>query len=725
MRLAPPRPGARLRTRRALGATAALLTLFVGMLPALPSAPAAAAAPGATAAAVSATAGGLADETAAPDDGGPSVTLRELAPAVTRPGDTLTVTASVTNPTDTVLVGAEVTLWLNWKRIYSRSDLAAWADGEPARSGSPQERVVVEDLEPGQTREVTLSVPVDGLGFAGAPRGPRELALTLRAGSTTLSTVHSFFLWDPAAQPSADEAPVRLSLLAPVTGPPVDPADPLSTQHLAGPTAPGGPLARVLAAVGSAEAVTGLRGALALAVDPALVAAALTSDDTPVVAWADDMASIGERTEVHPLPPYDPDLGALARAGLAEPALLAATTAPLADDWTVPASWGGPLAWPAGTDAPDLATLAAARAAGLGTAVVPGGLAPRRGTETGLAQLNLPSGPVTALVADPPITRALTAGTDLAGGSLASSPAEMIQRLLAETAVISAQAAGDVPHVLATLPRGWAPDLGALDAALDALTASGWVQLAPVGDLLAGPVPDVARQPLPESAPQDGELDAESVRRLEEARAGVQTLVGAVAEPEALLEQVGPGLVAPTSVAWREDPETRPGAVNAAVAAANQVRRGLSVSVNTEATLISAQGSLPITVRNDLPSDATVTVSLRPDDSRLVVDERPQATIPAGTEVRVQVPVSALASGDVTVEVRLLTADGTVAAEPVSMQLRVRAGWETVGTAVIAGVVALLFVAGIWRTVRRGRSSRRTTDDALVDPVIAAEIGRQ
>lgn len=727
------RAAVRRRTRRAVAA-AALLLVLVLVAAVLPLGPAlgAAAAPGVAAALGSGTPAGraLAGETTTAD-GGPALTLRELSPAVTRPGDELTVVASVTNTTDTVLEGAEVTLWVNWKRILARSALDAWARGDVERTATPQGRVALDPLQPGQTREVTLSVPIDALGFAGATRGPRELALTLRDGSTVLSAVRTFFLWDPAEQQAPDAAPVRLSLLAPVTGTPVDPADPLATDGLAGPTAPGGPLARTLAAVGTAEAATGLRGSLALAVDPALVATGLVSEDPQVAAWAGAVAELGERTDVRPLPAYDPDLAALARADLDEASLTAATTAPLAGSWSVPSTWGAPLAWPGGAAALDLVTLGAAATAGLPAVVVPAGLAPSRGTETGIARVTTPAGDITALVADPPVTRALTAGTDLAAGTDPSagvpalSRVEMVQRLLAETAVVADQANGAEPHLLATLPRGWSPDVEALHVALAALSASGWVRITPITDLLAATVPAVERVPLPGSAPQDGELDPESVRRLRVARTAVQTLASVTAEPEAVLAEADPGLAAPTSVAWRGDPAGRAAAVDAAVDGADQLLSGLSVSVNTAATLISAQGSLPVTVRNDLPTDATVTVALRPDDPRLVVDERPTATIPASSEQRVQVPVRALASGDVSVEVRLLTADGTSVAEPVLMHLRVRAGWETVGTAVIAGAVALLFVAGIWRTIRRGRSARRTTDDALVDPVIAADLGRQ
>jgi hypothetical protein len=82
------------------------------------------------------------------------------------------------------------------------------------------------------------------------------------------------------------------------------------------------------------------------------------------------------------------------------------------------------------------------------------------------------------------------------------------------------------------------------------------------------------------------------------------------------------------------------------------------------------------------------------------------------------VPVRAIASGDVAVAVELLTPSGDVIGQPTAFDLQIRAGWENVGTALAAGGVALMLVAGIWRTVRRGKSDKRSTAKSLPNPPI-------
>ena len=68
-----------------------------------------------------------------------------------------------------------------------------------------------------------------------------------------------------------------------------------------------------------------------------------------------------------------------------------------------------------------------------------------------------------------------------------------------------------------------------------------------------------------------------------------------------------------------------------------------------------------------------------------------------------RIPITAVANGNVNVEVHVLPdAEGRDLAEPATFAVRVRADWETIGTAVVAGLLAIAFVIGLIRTIRRG-----------------------
>jgi hypothetical protein len=377
---------------------------------------------------------------------------------------------------------------------------------------------------------------------------------------------------------------------------------------------------------------------------------------------------------------------------------------------------------------PDVETLAAARIAGAEHVVVEGGLRTEDDeAATGLARVGTPSGDVSAVVADPRLSAVVAAATtatdpaDPAGRT--RSTAEAAQRLLAETAVMASEAGaqsvtqaptdGEPVHVVVTLPRGWDPDPAAVTELLTTLEAGGWVDVVPLSELLGRTPPDVEREPLPDSEPAEEELRPAQVRALADARRAVEAYASVAAEPATLAGGVEVALSAPLSLVYRSEPEAREAAAQQAVARAQQLRGGLSVVPRADVALLSASGDLPVRVRNDLPVDATVTVVLRPDDPRLVVETRPTVVVPAGRSVDVPVHVRAIGSGDIDVRVEVLAPSGAPVLEPTTFSVRVRAGWETVGTAVVAAAIGLLFVAGIWRTVRRGRSARRTTGETV------------
>ncbi|WP_186004556.1 DUF6049 family protein [Isoptericola variabilis] len=656
---------------------------------------------------------------------GVTVELVSSTPTVAGPGDTVRVTVRVTNEGPEPVEDLDVDLGAGWRPVTSREALARWADEESNRTaGTRQATETVEAVPPGGSADVTLEMDVDAdLQLrSDAPWGPRQMSVAVRDAEGTADVLHTFFLFDPVdgTGPASPPAEIRLSVLAPVTGPPLDPADPEA--YAAGVdvlTAPGGGLAGTL----DLAVPDGGGPAVSLAVDPAVVATAASSDDTETLAWADAISgtgtSAGPAPDVVTLPALDPDLGALAHAGLSDDGIAAAANPELGvGGWEPPSAWSTSLAWPVG--APDVETLGAARAAGADHVLVPDGLETRGGTAaTALARVETPRGPVSAVVADPSLSTALAAAaTRGAGPTLADA-----RRLLADTAVLANQAAarvlaqggpdGEPVHVVAAMPRDWAPDPAAMRSLLEELEASGWVDVVPFTDLLDRPAPRVEGEPLPGSEPDAAELDPATVRRLADARAAVDAYASVAAEPATLAGGIDAALTAPLAVAYRSAPDARGTAVESALARADELRAGLSVVPRGTPTLISDTGDLPVRVRNDLPVDATVTVVLRPDDPRLVVEDRPTVVVPAESAVDVPVRVRAIGSGDVGIRVEVLAPSGTPVLQPTSFEVRVRAGWETVGTAVVAAAIGLLFVGGIWRTVRRGRSARRTTGERV------------
>jgi hypothetical protein len=732
------------RSARLLVALVALLVLTVGVV--LGGAVAAA---GVTASTSTSTS----TSTAAETEDAVTLEVSSLQPTVLGPGDTLTVTARITNGTAETLGSPVVSLGIDRRVLSTRSALESWTTiGLDGRLGV---RVTGDDLgaplAPGATVETTLTVPVAELDLhAGSDWGPRGISLTVSDGGARQAVQRTFVLWEP----SGEVTPLRLSVVAAMTGPPVDPDPRAYDDALSAAVATDGHLGRLLAATGGAPEV-------AWVADPALLAAATGAGDPAVNAWADAVSTAAAGRSAFALRAYDPDVAAFAHAGLALPEgtpLPAApdpTTEDLSTDGDTTATDGTPggtgsaadptagwrtdLAWP-GDAVPDLPTTTLAAASGATATVVgPGGLVPDESltyTPSGVAEVATAAGPVRALVADAVLTALLSAGD--------GSGVTATQRILAETAVIARERPAEPRHVVVALPRSWEAEPALFTARLDALRAAAWVDLAPVDELLASAPPAVERTPLPDDGAGEGEITAAQLRALDRSRTDLAAFATVAADPATITRPLEPGFVTPTAVAFRAAQPSRVLAVQHAEQRSAAVRGTLSVETRAPFLFVAEEEDLPVRVRSTLEQDATVEVVLRPDDPRLRAPERRTVTIPAATrdadgdlvaaETSVGVPVEAFGSGNVTVEVELVSAaqPQVRVAEPQEFVVRVRADWESVGTVVVAVLLALALVAGIWRTVRRGRSPRRlagaTVDQPAPpaqDPTPTAQAARQ
>ncbi|MFJ4233812.1 DUF6049 family protein [Cellulosimicrobium cellulans] len=744
------------RSAHLLGTLVALLVLTVGVV--LGGANAAFGVTASTTTRTSTSAStSTSTSTAAETEDAVTLEVSSLQPTVLGPGDTLTVTARVTNGTAETLGSPVVALGIDRRVLSTRSALESWTTiGLDGRVGV---RVTGEDLgalAPGATAETTLTVPVAELDLhAGSDWGPRGISLTVSDGGARQAVQRTFVLWEP----SGEVTPLRLSVVAALTGPPVDPDPQAYDDALSAAVATDGRLGRLLAATGSAPEV-------AWVADPALLAAATGAGDPAVNAWADAVSAAAAGRSAFALRAYDPDVAAFAHAGLALPegTPLPAATEPTTEDPTTDdetlgeatdgeatdgdateddaaatdetpdaaadptASWRTDLAWP-GDAVPDLATTTLAAASGATATVVgPGGLVPDESltyTPSGVAEIATTAGPVKALVADAVLTALLSAGD--------GSGVTATQRILAETAVIARERPAEQRHVVIALPRSWEAEPTLFTARLDALRAAPWVDLAPVDDLLASAPPAVERTTLPDDVVGEGEITVAQLRALDRSRADLAAFATVATDPATITRPLEPGFVTPTAVAFRAAQPSRVLAVQHAEQRSAAVRGTLSVETRAPFLFVAEQEDLPVRVRSTLEQEATVEVVLRPDDPRLRAPERRTVTIPAATrdadgdlvaaETSVGVPVEGFGSGNVTVEVELVSAaqPQVRVAEPQEFVVRVRADWESVGTVVVAVLLVLALVAGIWRTVRRGRSPRRLAGATVDQPAPPAQ----
>ncbi|NCT92672.1 hypothetical protein GXB85_17190 [Cellulomonas sp. APG4] len=683
------------------------------------------------------------------------VRITAVTPQVLDAGEDLTVRVELRNTGDVPVTAPRTALHLDSGSFISRSSLDRWRTAAPdARTGPAR----VEDasdvpLPPGATRTVQLTLPADrtGLGPAWEDWGAHGIAVTVvdeaDPARTRLGSARSFMLWFPRDEVT----PTRVSVLVPVVGGTPDTDGTTDVEELADLTAPDGRLAAVLEATATHKDVTWLLDP-SLAEVPATAAGGVgdaaddgegstgedgevgTSEDATVVdAWVADLlrGTIGRDV---PLLPYgDADLTALAHAGEPDVLTLARERArDVAEGTELPDTASAALALPA-ESLPDLVTAGFAQAGSPHAVVVgPGELLPPGAltyTPSGRTSVSTAAGDVTVLVPDERLSTAVRAGgfqvgEDRPDGDVAptgTTPATAAQDVLAELAVVTRERPSDSRHLLIGLPRDWHPDPAIASAQLGALEAAPWVRLEPLSALVGAPDPGIDRGTLPERVTAEGAIEATTLDTVEETLATRVELAEIAEDPASLLGDPDGELLAAVATAWRADPAGRRSLVERSVATTQDLRSAVQVRSGSQINLISTTGELPVVVENTLDQAVEVGVTLRPQDPRLRVDDAPLVTLaPRATET-VHVPVHAIQSADVGVAVELRTSEGVLLDDSTVMEVRVRAEWEGIGTAVLGALLAIGVVIGLVRTVRRGRTGRRSEPVAAGPDALSPE----
>lgn len=465
--------------------------------------------------------------------------------------------------------------------------------------------------------------------------------------------------------PAATTAPIRLAVVVAIAAPPrasgLIPADELEAL-----TSPGGSLAEALDAVGS-ESVT-------LAVDP-LIAASINAlgDAAPEAAlrWAARLDAAPQ--DRFPLLTADADPTLLRQAGEPLPALGTVWTRPgtvSPGDVDAFAAAGAVRVLVGDTDLderPD-PTSALATSGGIGITVV----------DTGVSDA------IEAAAADPGPASLSALRTAIAGDG---AP---------RTSVVAAVGRAGID---------W-PGLGVVLDALD-----GDLGLALVGiDELSGPTAEA----LVAAGGQPADR-LDPYRQLVAAEAADAAFASITADPSSIRDAARLRSFLLASAGWADDPEWRE-AVAEAIADSADLRASVRIA-EADSLFLADRSSIPVAIANDLDQAITVVVTARAANGRLDIEEESLTVqVPASTRTTVSFSASAVSNGMVAVTARLASVDGIPIGSPAVANVNVQAGWETPIAAAGAGVLVLVVVVGIVRTVRRTRRARLAGSDDQAVP---------
>jgi hypothetical protein len=284
-------------------------------------------------------------------------------------------------------------------------------------------------------------------------------------------------------------------------------------------------------------------------------------------------------------------------------------------------------------------------------------------------------------------------------------------RLLAVAALRAGHGDGSV---VVAPGDGWVVDGTQPSRAVQALLDASFV----TGRTLTAALSDPARPAidLPDLTPLAADVGAELAVGAVSALTRLDVMATTAESPSTMVAEARRTMFGALSLADRADPERRSAEFAAALAQAESVISSVVVTSGNSLNLVSSSGDVPVTVQNNLDVPVTVRVSMTSRSPALVTKAQPTATVEPASEVTVLVPVTAVSNGDVDVTVALRNEEGQTVAVAQTLRVKVRAQWGNTATGVFTAGLAVLLIAGIARTARRGRKDTRVrpTDSTRV-----------
>ncbi|MDZ8173129.1 DUF6049 family protein [Microbacterium xanthum] len=654
-------------------------------------------------------------------------------------GDALTVSFVVDNGTLEALAAVDVSLGLADDALSSRSSLTSWLDGESAARTEEIGTTSFGATLSGAEQTGRLTIDADDEALADRQPGVYPLAATFTVGDDEVEVRSAVTVPD-------DEGATPLTVIVPITAPAIDTAV-LSAAQLEELTVEGGSLASQLDAVAGTPVV--------LAIDPAILASIrLLGSSAPPSAreWLDDLQALPNARFA--LQYGDADVTAQVEAGfddLLEPGSLTALMRD--EDFPVPAERPEPDATdtPSPTPSPSFSDTGEADATdddlpsleelldvdaaypeilwpatGTGGASVADALA---GGGDGTPPLLLTAsdlvsgGGATAsarasatdtqvLVYDSDISRELHAASVQDDTTLRAEPLAAASAYLH----VAADDAGDDPLLVTVDRAADARSRLALRAAILAATQAPSTAASTIAGLIAttpAPVQLLGGLPDEERAYAASDMHADEV--------GLAQFATVLDEPSLLTGPNRNEILQVLGNAWRGE-DTWPAVVAEQRMGTTRTIDSVGLLPPSTIQLLGSTSTLPVWVRNDLPYPVNLTLSARPDDLRLDVEDTVTVVASPASNTRIEVPVEArIGNGEVDVALELRSPVGVQIGSAERVEVYVRAEWEGIGITALAILVGGLLIVGLVRTIRHRRRGGPDASAAASDTAPEAD----
>jgi hypothetical protein len=284
------------------------------------------------------------------------------------------------------------------------------------------------------------------------------------------------------------------------------------------------------------------------------------------------------------------------------------------------------------------------------------------------------------------------------------------QRFLAETLATVGERPERSRIVLVAAPRSFNPNPAVAQELFSAVAAAPWIRPATLGQLRSGLGQDVVTErdaaPIP-TAVRRAQLPATQIDTVRDLRSQAAQL-DQVIEGDPALAQTRIDALRLVSASLRGHSGTAAARAKTLRAALTALGAKVHILPLSNLNFLASDGNLTLSVANDLNQDVhNLRVQVQPGNGRLVVVKQ---AAPIGVDAQrrttIKVHVHAVAGGVVPVTARIVTPSGLALGKTVTVTVHVRPT-DTWAFWVLGVAAGLVFVIGLWRTLRRGRSRPR------------------
>lgn len=655
-----------------------------------------------------------------------SVSIRQSA-SYLGAGATMAMTLTVENTTAVTVADGTLVLQTDDAALTSRTALSDWLDlSTTSGTAHTVASVPIPALEPGASHTITpIEVTAESLALPAAG-GVYPIDAIFTSAETVVEARDTVVY-----SPDAAATPLGVAVVMPITAP-AGTTGLLTADALAFYTSPTGVLTKQLDGV--------IDRPVALGIDPMIIASIRALGDAApasAIGWLDRLSRA--TNETFPLQYADADPAAQAQAGI--PTLLSPTSllfglnpdnfaeeAPDDDVTPDPETPPGdaetptpdPTATPDETPLPTLAELTEWQyttsgvvwpaddtvmssdlpvfaASGATSTIVSSGNVSSTSTYTPGAAARV--GDAALIVSD------AAASEELQGAVSAISTDDQqdaLADLAAQLMVVGSERSAPDRTLVLTLDRGWPPTSARLSEALSALATLPLVSSRSLSAAASSEPETVTIADMPEDAER-----TEAVARLSAREAEVASFATVLDDPTLLTGEERAEILALLAVSWRDSASDWDEALEKHDEQTTDILDSVSITATTQINMVSNQTSLPFSVRNDFDLPVTIVLQASTSSLKLSVDAAVTQTIPANSRETVRVPVQArLGNGDVSVRVQLYSPQNALIGGSVQVPVSVRADWEGIGAAVIGGLIVVLFLGGLIRTIRKRRPTK-------------------